>query len=125
VDLLHQHEETNWSIKDVMAKGTEIFNISEKSFGVNALSWWINSAGQINEISRLPEWQSNLEQISTFAELSGDALFVDESLKISTLKKTIASMNQVPRYVFAVNEQLKITGSFFIQIPENDLTSSK
>lgn len=125
VDLLHQHEETSWTIKDVMAHGTEIFSASEKSFGVNALSWWINSAGQVNEISRLPEWQANLEQISTFAELSGDALFVDELLKISTLKKTIASMTQVPRYVFAVNEHLKIKGSFFIQIPENDLTSSK
>jgi pentose-5-phosphate-3-epimerase len=125
VDLLHHHEETNWTIQDVMARGTEIFTVSEKSFGVNALSWWINSAGQVNDISRLPDWQFNLEQISTFAELSGDALFVDELLKISTLKKTIASMTQVPRYVFAVDEHLKITGSFFIQIPEHDLTSSK
>ncbi len=125
VNLLHHHEETNWTIQDVMAHGTEIFSVSGKSFGVNALSWWINSTGQVIEISRLPEWQFNLEQISTFAELSGDALFVDELLKISTLKTTIASMNQVPRYVFAVNEHLKITGSFFIQIPEHDLTSSK
>lgn len=125
VDLLHLHEETNWTIHDVMAHGTEIFSVSPKSFGVNAQSWFINSLGQVNEISRLAEWQANLEQISTFAELGGDALFVDQFLKLSTLKHSISSMNRVPRYVFAVNEHLKITGSFFIQIPENDLTPSK
>lgn len=122
VDLLHHHQSCNWSILDVMAKGTEIFTSSTRSFGVFARSWWINAEGKVEEITENLQWIENLEKISNFQEVGGEALFVDQSLSINLLRQTLPQLNPVPRYVFAVDANRSITGSFFIQLSNYDNT---
>ena len=115
VEKLKSYPDCPWNVKDIMAKGTEFFTVPRQSFGVIAQTYFIDSDGSVNDISRDIHWIEALEQITAFSEVNGKALFVHEVLSLKQLSEILPGLDFLANYFFAVNDEHAVTGSLFFQ----------
>lgn len=116
VSRLKKYDAVSWTLNDVMVPGTDLFHNENRSFGVLPLTWFLNSDGLLEEITQNREWQHLNEQIMNFRENAGSGIFAHETTPLAVLKDASLKYDFFPRYVFAINSEGVITGTFFIEI---------
>ena len=98
-----------------MATGTEHFTASELTYGVLPSTLFISSKLDIADISHQSQWFPAMEQVLSYAEVNGSAVFINQDMPVSELIHLLKEFEAPSPYFFAVNEQQEITGSLFIQ----------
>jgi ribulose-phosphate 3-epimerase len=115
VELLNTAAPLTWLVKDIMATGTEHFTTSEMTYGVLPSTLFISSKSEISDISHQSQWFTAMEQVLSYAEVNGSAVFINQDMPVSELIHLLKEFEAPSPYFFAVNEQQEITGSLFIQ----------
>ena len=115
VELLNTAAPLTWLVKDIMATGTEHFTASELTYGVLPSTLFISSKLDIADISHQSQWFPAMEQVLSYAEVNGSAVFINQDMPVSELIHLLKEFEAPSPYFFAVNEQQEITGSLFIQ----------
>ena len=115
VELLNTAAPLTWLVKDIMATGTEHFTKSELDYGVLPSTLFISSKLDIADISHQSQWFPAMEQVLSYAEVNGSAVFINQDMPVSELIHLLKEFEAPSPYFFAVNEQQEITGSLFIQ----------
>jgi ribulose-phosphate 3-epimerase len=115
VELLNTAAPLTWLVKDIMATGTEHFTASELTYGVLPSTLFISSKSDISDISHQSQWFTSMEQVLSYAEVNGSAVFINQDMPVSELIQLLKEFEAPSPYFFAVNEQQEITGSLFIQ----------
>jgi ribulose-phosphate 3-epimerase len=115
VELLNNAAPLTWLVKDIMATGTEHFTASELTYGVLPSTLFISSKLDIADISHQYQWFLAMEQVLSYAEVNGSAVFINQDMPVSELIHLLKEFEAPSPYFFAVNEQQEITGSLFIQ----------
>jgi ribulose-phosphate 3-epimerase len=115
VSSLKAHEAVSWTLKDVMVPGIDLFHRENRSFGVLPRTWFLNNDGFQEDITQNPDWQGLNEQIINFRENGGTGIFALEETPLSALKDASSKHDFFPRYVFAINSEGEISGTFFIE----------
>jgi ribulose-phosphate 3-epimerase len=115
VELLNTAAPLSWLVKDIMATGTEHFTTSELTYGVLPSTLFISSKSDITDISHQSQWFAAMEQVLSYAEVNGSAVFINQEMPVSELIQLLKEFEAPSPYFFAVNEQQEITGSLFIQ----------
>jgi hypothetical protein len=98
-----------------MATGTEHFTKSELDYGVLPATMYISNKSDIADISHQSQWFPAMEQVLSYAEVNGSAVFINQDMPVSELIQLLKEFEAPSPYFFAVNEQQEITGSLFIQ----------
>jgi len=115
VELLNTAAPLTWLVKDIMAIGTEHFTASELTYGVLPSTLYISNQTDISDISHQSQWFAAMEQVLSYAEVNGSAVFINQDMPVSELIQLLKEFEAPSPYFFAVNEQQEITGSLFIQ----------
>jgi ribulose-phosphate 3-epimerase len=115
VELLNTAAPLTWLVKDIMATGTEHFTKSELDYGVLPATMYISNKSDIADISHQSQWFPAMEQVLSYAEVNGSAVFINQEMPVSELIQLLKEFEAPSPYFFAVNEQQEITGSLFIQ----------
>jgi ribulose-phosphate 3-epimerase len=115
VELLNTAAPLTWLVRDIMAVGTDHFNASDLSYGVLPSTWHIFSKTDISDVSYQPQWFSAMEQVLSYAEVNGSAVFINEEMPVADLIDLLKYYKAPSPYFFAVNQKQEITGSLFIQ----------
>jgi ribulose-phosphate 3-epimerase len=115
VEAIHHNLKTAWAVKDVMDTHLDGFTQLQQVFGVQPECWYIGRSGKAEQINLNSTFAPLLEQISQFEETAGSAIFTDELTPLTVLFESASNLTNAPRYVFALNDNQRISGSLFIQ----------
>jgi ribulose-phosphate 3-epimerase len=115
VSSLKAHDGIPWQLKDVMVPGTELFHDETRDFGVLPRSWYVTKQATLEEVTQHPAWEKQCAQVMRFRESAGMGIFAHESTPLSELRSAVQAHSFLPRYVFAINSEGAISGSFFIE----------
>jgi pentose-5-phosphate-3-epimerase len=115
VGSLKFHDGIPWLLKDVMVPGIDLFHNDNRNFGVLPRTWFVNELGGLEEVTQHPAWEQQCAQVMRFRESAGMGIFADELTPLSQLRSMVQVHPFLPRYVFAINNDRAISGSFFIE----------